>query len=258
MIGAVHFPPLLGYPDFPGFDIALKNALVDLKAFEQGGADAVIFENNYDLPHEILVNPSIVASMTFLGEKLRNATKLPLGVSVLWNDYRAALSIAKVLGLQFIRIPVFVDEVKTDYGTVMGEPKKVIAFRRSIGAEQVALFTDIHVKHAKLLSRHTIAASARLAVKAGSDALIVTGKWTGDAPDLRDLKSVRDSIGTFPIFCGSGVDEKNAPDLFEYANGAIVSTALKSGAQKNGEVNVKPYDARIDARKVAALRKTMR
>ena len=44
--------------------------------------------------------------MTFIGEKLRKATKLPLGISVLWNDYDAALSIAKILNLQFIRIPL--------------------------------------------------------------------------------------------------------------------------------------------------------
>lgn len=55
IIGAVHFPPLLGYPGFPGFDVALKNAIFDLKAFEKGGVDGIIFENNYDIPHKTLL-----------------------------------------------------------------------------------------------------------------------------------------------------------------------------------------------------------
>ena len=99
IIGAIHFPPLLGYADFPGFKIALDNALKDLKAFEKGGADAVIIENNYDIPHKAFVDPSVVASLTYLGEKIKQATKLPTGISVLWNDYCTALSIAKTLGL---------------------------------------------------------------------------------------------------------------------------------------------------------------
>jgi len=43
IIGAIHLPPLLSYKDFPGLNIALKNALADLKAFESGGVDGVIF-----------------------------------------------------------------------------------------------------------------------------------------------------------------------------------------------------------------------
>jgi uncharacterized protein len=250
VIGAIHFPPLLGYEGFPGYDVALKNALKDLRAFEDGGADAIIFENNYDIPHKILVDAQTVVAMTFLGKNLREATSLPMGISVLWNDYRAALSIAKTLGLQFIRIPVFVDEVETDYGIVIGEPKKVIYFRKSIGAENVALFTDIHVKHAKLLSKRNLLASAKLAIKNGSDALIVTGKWTGDAPSIRETKMLRECVGKFPILVGSGCDRKNAKELYKFANGAIVSTSLKNGRKTSKEINTKPYAARINGKKV--------
>lgn len=253
VIGAIHFPPLLGYKDFPGFDIALKNALDDLKALEEGGVDGIIFENNYDIPHESEVGPEIVATMTYLGEKIKSATKLPVGISVLWNDYRTALSIARTLNLQFIRIPVFVDKVKTDYGIVEGESKKVIDFRKLIGAEGVAIFTDIHVKHAKLLSKHDLVTSAKLAVKNKSDAIIITGKWTGDAPPMDELKNLREKIGIFPILIGSGMDNNNAKNLFQFANGAIVSTSLKEGTKKIKEINVKSYTQRIDKNKVKKL-----
>lgn len=245
-IGAVHFPPLLGYKDFPGYKLALTNALKDLSAFQAGGFDAIILENNYDIPHTEFVDPSIITSMTYLIEKIRAQTKLPLGASVLWNDYKTALSLAKTLNLQFIRVPVFVDNVKTACGIIEGDAKKVIAYRKLIGAEHVAIFTDIHVKHAELLSKKTITQSAKAAIKSGSDGLIITGKWTGQAPDLNELARVRKSVGDFPIIIGSGTDAQNVSALFQFANGTIVSTALKKGTAKKQEVNVKGYDQRID------------
>ncbi len=253
VIGAIHFPPLLGFSEFPGFEIAQENALRDLKAFEQGGVDAIIFENNYDIPHTEFVGPEIGASMLLLGEEIKKATTLPIGISVLWNDYKTALSIAKVLDLQFIRVPVFVDTVKTSYGVIEGNFEEIIKFRKQIQAEHVALFTDIHVKHAEILSSYTIIESAQLAIKEGSDGLIITGKWTGDAPDLAEIKEVRASVADFPIICGSGVDSKNIHKLFQYASGGIVSTSLKEGASKQGEVNVKGYEQRINEEKVSEL-----
>lgn len=258
IIGAIHFPPLLGYKGFPGFKITLKNAIADLRAFEKGGVDGIIFENNYDIPHTITVNAPIVSSMTFLGGKLRKATRLPIGISVLWNDYSAALSIAKTIDLQYIRIPVFVDKVRTSYGIVEGAPKKIDDFRKSIGAENVALFTDIHVKHAELMSKHSLLASAKLAIRHKSDSIIITGKWTGNAPAIDEVKSLRKKIGEFPILIGSGIDKDNIGELFRFANGAIASTSLKSGPIKTEEVNIKSYSQRIDKKKVNELINNLR
>lgn len=252
VIGAIHFPPLLGYPDFPGFRVAIENAIKDLKSFEKGGVDGVIFENNYDIPHKVFVDSEIATSMVYLGEKIKNSTKLPVGISVLWNDYKTALSIAKILNLQFIRVPVFIDDVKTDYGMIKGDAKKIISFRKMINAEDIAIFTDIHVKHSKLLSKFSIGASAKLAVKNKSDAIIITGKWTGESPNMNELKEVRKAVDNFPILVGSGTDKNNIAKLFEYANGSIVSTSLKKG-NKTGGVNLKAYSQRIDIKKVSQL-----
>lgn len=257
IIGAIHFPPLLGYSKFPGFKTAIKNAIDDLRSFQRGGVDGIIIENNYDSPHKPFVDSPIVASMTFLGEKIKKKTNLPIGISALWNDYYTALSIAKILGLKFVRIPVFVDKVKTDCGIINGQPDKIIEFRKSIKAEYVAIFTDIHVKHSVLLSKKSIIASAKLAIRNQSDAIIITGKWTGQQPDLKELALVRNSIGDFPIFVGSGFDKKNTKSLLEYANGAIVSTSLKKGEGKTNEINVKSYEQRIDRKKVAKLIETI-
>lgn len=253
VIGAIHFPPLIGYPKFPGLDVALKNALKDLRAFERGGVDGIIFENNYDIPHREQVESGVVAAMTYLGGVLRSETSLPLGVSVLWNDYRAALGIAKALGLAFVRIPVFVDKVSTDYGVFTGVARDAVRYRKRIKADDVAILADVHVKHAHLLSKASLATSATRAVAAGADALILTGRRTGMPPGSEEVKRVRGAVGRFPIFIGSGVNSQNIRPFLKHSNGVIVSTVLKRGRRKFGEVNIKAYEQRIEAKKVRAL-----
>jgi len=253
IIGAIHFAPLLGYKDFPGYKVIIKNALEDLMAFQEGGVDGVIVENNYDIPHKISVEKETVELMTRLGKEIKKQAKIPVGVSVLWNDYKAAFTIAKEIGAQFIRIPVFIDRVKTDYGIIESNPEEVIGFRKSINAENIAIFTDIHVKHSKILNKETIEESAINAIKNNSDALIITGRWTGEAPDIEKLSSVRAAVKSSPILIGSGVNVNNIQNLFNYADGAIVSTFLKEGKSKKEEVNVKGWKQRIDIQKVKTL-----
>jgi len=257
VIGAVHFPPLLGNKDFPGFKTALANALADLSAFEKGDADAIFLENNYGFSSEFVDTP-VTVSMAYLIGELRKKTSLPLGASVLWNDYKTALALAKTYSLQFIRVPVFVDDVKTYCGIIKGAAKNVARIRTEIGAQKVAILADVHVKHATLLSRMDLVASAKKAIKEGADALILTGTWTGVSPELRDIERVRDAVGRFPLFVGSGANVHNVQDLCLIANGVIVSTSLKRGGAKRGERNVKGYTQRIDKQKVLAFTKRLK
>lgn len=250
IIAAIHFLPMLGFAGFVDLDSILKAALADVKAAEAGGVDGLILENNYDLPHRIAVGPETVACMTYLVSKIKDVTDLPLGISVLWNDYRAALAIAKATEGAFIRVPVFVDHVRTSYGEVKGDAAAVLSAREQLQAEGVLLFTDIHVKHAELLNKDTLVTSAKKAVQAGADALILTGKWTGDAPELSELEQCRKAVESVPILVGSGADKDNIQSLLPFADGVIVSTSLKTGQNDLYEVNRKQYTERINKTKV--------
>ncbi|MBU4332717.1 BtpA/SgcQ family protein [Patescibacteria group bacterium] len=252
IIGMVHFPPLLGYRGFPGIDACLRKSLADAKMLQQGGVDAIIMENNYDVPHHEFVGPETVAAMTLLINIIMKSVSVPIGVNVLWNDYRSAFSIAKVCGAKFIRVPVFVDSVETDYGKIMANPEKVLAFRKEIKADDVAIFADIQVKHAQMLNKRSLAESAKEAVQKGADAIIITGKWTGDAPNTLDLEQARLAAGSkFPIFAGSGADKNNARKLLQYVNGIIIGTCLKTGKirSREREVNLKAWEEKISLKK---------
>lgn len=252
IIGMVHFPPLLGYEGFPGVEKCLEKSLADAKTLEKGGVDAILVENNYDVPHKEFVDPETVVLMTFLTQKIAQITAIPLGVSVLWNDFKTALSIAKVCGARFIRVPVFVDSVETQYGKMIAHPEDVLSFRKKIEALDILLFTDIHVKHAKMLEVKSISESAIEAKQKGSDGLIITGKWTGDAPNTADLEEARKAVGKdFPILIGSGATKDNVAALLKYADGIIVGTALKTGEirSKKEEINIKPWEEKIDLEK---------
>jgi hypothetical protein len=252
IIGALHFMPLLGFEGFEGFEKILDNAIKDARALEEGGIDGIIFENNYDLPHKIDVGPETVASMAYLCNELRKEISVPHGISVLWNDYRAALSIANVTKGKFIRVPVFVDSVKTDFGTIFAKPDEVTSYRSKLGMDKIKIFTDIQVKHATMLQERPITESAIDAQKHGSDAIILTGKWTGNAPDIAKLMEAR-KAADIDIIVGSGFDASNAASILKYSDGAIVSTSLKEGSEVSGERNVKPAQARISEQKVSAL-----
>jgi len=261
IIGMVHFPPLLGYKDFPGFEKCLEKSLTDAKTLKEGGVDAVMFENNYDIPHAEFVSPETVKIMTILIKRISDQIALPFGINVLWNDYKAALSIAKKTGGIFIRVPVFIDSVDTNYGKILAKPQAVLSFRKEIRAEDIALFTDIHVKHAKMLQPRAISESAKEAKTKGSDAIIITGKWTGDAPNVSDLKEAREAVEeNFPILIGSGANKENVDELLEYANGVIVGTALKTGKirDEKEEVNLKPWQEKISLEKTKEFVKIVR
>ena len=99
----------------------------------------------------------------------------PVGVNVLRNDAGAALGIAAVTGAAFIRINVHAGTMWTDQGVITGRAHRTLRERAALGTD-VALLTDVHVKHAVPAPGSALEDAARdLWERAGSDGLIVSG-----------------------------------------------------------------------------------
>lgn len=252
VIGMIHLAPLLGYPDFPGFEKVEKKFLADLKALIAGGVDAIMIENNYDIPHYEVAKPSTVPQLTDICLKARKLTTKPLGLSVLWNDYETAFAIAKIADFQFVRIPVFVDKVKTDYGIFSGKAEECVQFRKDINAENILILADIQVKHATHLIKRTLAKTAEEAIKNKADAVIVTGKWTGDPPTIDDVLQTKKAAGKTPVVLGSGITPENIHDYD--VDAVIVGTYFKEQELKGkNKANVFPWQSKMLAARVKKL-----
>lgn len=232
MIGMIHLMPLVGYAKHPGIEKVLKHALHDLSVLERAHFNGALVENEFDHPHQVKGGPEIIASMTHILTEIVKKSHIPIGVEVLLNDPQASLAIAHVGGAQFIRTDYFVDRMARDeYGGLMEiNAKKLISYRHTIKADNIFVLTDLQVKYATLLEKgKTIGESAKQAIEAGSDGLIITGKVSGKAPKVSDLIEAKKVAATIvPVFVGSGYCVNNAGKLLKHADGAIVGTAIKT------------------------------
>ncbi|HVH42391.1 MAG TPA: BtpA/SgcQ family protein [Labilithrix sp.] len=232
-IAAVHLPPSLSLDGFPGRRTALEWIERDVGAALSGGADAVLLENENDKPHTLVVSDAQVAWLTEVSGFVRRMTEAPVGLNVQRIDWEANLAIAAAAGLDFIRLDVFVDRVRMQGEEVVLRPEEVLAYRAAVHGEAVRIFADVHVKHADLLSKQSIAESARAAAASGADVVIVTGERTGAPPSISDLIAAREGAPLIAI--GSGTDAENARSLRAHADIAIVGTSLKEGPRVSSE-----------------------
>jgi membrane complex biogenesis BtpA family protein len=172
-----------------------------------------------------------------------------VGVNVLRNDTVAALSIASVCGARFVRVNVHVGATATDQGVIEGRAAETLRLRRAL-ASPVEIWADVRVKHGQSLAHADIALEAEDAVRRGhADALVVSGRATGKATDLAELKRVTDLGLGVPVLVGSGADERSASRYLEFADGIIVGTALKVSPDPTS-----PLDPERVGRFVAAAR----
>jgi hypothetical protein len=251
LIGVVHLSPLPGAPRWRGnLDAAIKKAVADARAYEQGGAHAVFIENFGDAPFtKSAVGPETVAAMAAAGRAVREAVKLPIGFNVLRNDARAALALCAACGGAFIRVNVHCGAMLTDQGLIEGNAFETLRYREII-CPDAKIFADVHVKHAVPLGDWTLEDAAQDTLDRGlADALIVSGAGTGKAADPDDVRLVRETRPSARILLGSGVTRDNAGEFLPFADGFIVGSSLKAGGKLSNPV---------DPKKVAALARVMR
>jgi membrane complex biogenesis BtpA family protein len=190
--------------------------------------------------------------MTVAAGAIREALPdIPLGINVLKNDARSALAIATAVDARFIRVNVHAGAVVADQGIVQSDAYATLRDKRLLGAD-VQLFADVQGKHAVPLGPVELEQEARDLVHRGlADALVVTGRATGEPTALGDVKRVRDAVPRVPILVGSGVIPETIADTLALADAVIVGTSLKHG----GDVR-KPVDpARVKALVAAVLRR---
>ncbi len=229
IIGMVH---LLGLPGAPKYDSKtgiegnLEWAMSDAMTLQKGGVNAVMFCNEFDVPYAKKVGPETVAAMTYLVSRVTKEISIPHGISVLF-DFFATVAVAKATHADFARV-ILTGAYAGDYGILDTFGPELLRYRKAIDAERVKLFANISGEFAAPIAPRPIELSAKGAVFVGlADALIVQGPMTGMAPEVEDIKKVKEIVQDVPVLAGTGVRVDNVADVLRYADGAIVGTSLK-------------------------------
>lgn len=240
-IGMVHLPALPGSPQSNlAIERCIDIALRDAEALQAGGVDGLIIENFHDAPFRPgAVDPWTVAVMTRIGLKVQESVSCRVGINVLRNDAEAALSIALAVGAEFIRVNIHSGAMLTDQGVITGRADRTLRTRKALGAEQIAIFADVLVKHAVPLGPLTIGdAVADVVVRGLADAVIVTGSATGQAASIDDVQAAVSAAGEVPVYVGSGVSAANAGKLIPPAQGLIAGSWIKIDGDVRNPVDV--------------------
>src|SRR6478736_6243691 len=234
LIGMLHLSALPGSHGWQadrnggGLEAIVARAVEEATVYLEAGFHGLVIENMHDRPYlKGAVGPETVAAMAVVGQEVRRAVTLPLGVQVLAAANREALAVALACGACFVRVEGYVFAHVADEGVIESDAGALMRYRRQIGAEHVRVFADVKKKH----SSHAITADVSLAETAHAaefalaDGVIVTGTSTGRETEPSDVGSVAAAVG-IPTFVGSGVTPSNIGQ-YPLSDGFIVGSAVK-------------------------------
>ena len=230
VIGMVHCLALPGTADFQNdMDKIKSQAVQDAITLEKAGCDAIIVENMGDGPFNDTMDIEQSVALAVVSTLVKEAVSIPIGIDAAFNDYKTSLSIAKAIGADFVRIPVFVDTVMYYNGTIEPCSRDAVIFRKKINEENVKILADIQVKHTFMVNPNiSIVDSAKQAASCFADGIIVTGSSIGTETPIEMIEQVKKAV-KIPVFAGSGVNAKNIKSQLNIADGAIIGSSLKVG-----------------------------
>jgi membrane complex biogenesis BtpA family protein len=255
IIGMVHLWPLPGAPGYSGYgmDTILDQARHDTEALLEGGVDGLIVENMWDLPYYAStdVQMEAVTAQAVAAREVVKMADVPVGVNVIHNGWQAELAIAVAAGLDFVRVCILTGARLWDTGDLdHGCAANLLRRRKELGAEHLKLFADVDKKHSLPFPGLDLETHIEWTEFYRADALIVSGRMTGDAPPLDKVRQAKEAA-TRPILMGSGTTAENIAAFLKYADGAIVGSSLKvDGVAEN------PVDVARVRRYMVAVRDT--
>jgi membrane complex biogenesis BtpA family protein len=232
VIGVIHLRPLPGAPRYAGEAMrdVYAAAAADARTLAAGGIDGIIIENASDMPFRRpeLIGPETVAALTAACLEVRAAVDVPIGITCVANGVIPALAVAKAVGARWVRANQWVNAYVANEGLLNGPAPEALRFRSMIGAQDVFVFADVHVK----FGAHAITADRSISEQAtdaewfDADVLIASGTRTGSPTEPEEVAAVRNGTN-LPVIVGSGLDPAQLPRLFRVADGAIVGQWLK-------------------------------
>ncbi len=239
IIGMVHVLPLPGSPLFRGrslesvYDAALEEALL----LEAGGVDGLLLENAGDIPFlkPDRIGFETVGAMAVIGDRIKRASKLPLGFNIVANAAKASLACARSCGAEFIRVNQWANAYVANEGFIEGAAAEALRYRQMLEADDIVVLADVHVKHGShaIVGDRPVSEQARDVEFFGAEILIATGSRTGDATPLGEIEEIK-AGSSLPVIVGSGLTPDNAAEVMKVADGAVVGSWFKDNGRMHG------------------------
>ncbi len=241
IIAMIHVQALPGTPRHQfSVDKIVEKALTEARLYKEAGVGAIMMENMHDIPYlKREVGHEVSTAMSVVAYEVKKETQLPCGLQILAGANKAALAAAHTAGLDFIRAEGFVFAHVADEGMMDSDAGKLLRYRKMIGAEDIAIFSDIKKKH----SAHSITADTDIVETAKaaefflSDGVIITGAATGEAAAVNQIMDVKSNT-KLPVLIGSGINIENVNDYLPISDGLIVGSHFKENNYWAGEVDV--------------------
>jgi uncharacterized protein len=251
VIGMVHLWPLPGAPGYTGYGMQtiIDHALRDAEALVQGGVDGLVVENMWDHPYYVgaEVRPEAMTAQAVAAAEIVKNFPLPVGINVIHNGGIVCLSIAVAARARFIRVCILTGSRLWDTGELdHGCAADLVRKRKELYAEEIHFFADVDKKHSVAFPGIDLSTHIEWCEFYGADALIVTGRMTGSAPDVEKVREAK-SLASRPILVGSGSNQENIGAFLQYADGVIVGSSLKIDSVMQNPVDVKRVRAFMDA-----------
>jgi hypothetical protein len=257
VVGMVHCWPMPGAPGYAGggLDPILDAARRDAEALIAGGVDGLIVENMWDIPFRAgpRLAPESIAAHAVVARAIRATTDLPMGINVVHNGGVALLGIALAAGADFMRVCMFTGAGVWDAGEWdEGCAADLMRRRAELGAQKIKVFADVDKKHSVRFPGIDLRTHVEWTRFFGADALIVSGRMTGDAPDLAKVREARALAETTPLLVGSGATAENVGAFLSVADGVIVGSSVKEGGICENPVDVERVKRFVAAARGAA------
>ena len=228
--------------------------MADAEALIAGGCDGLIVENMWDIPFRAgaHIPPESIAAHAVVAAAIRDVSSLPMGINLVHNGGVALLAIARAARADYIRVCMFTGAGVWDAGSIdEGCAADLMRRRKELHAEHIKILADVDKKHSVRFPGIDLATHIEWTRFFGADALIVSGRMTGDAPDLGKVREAKQLAGDRPIIIGSGADAGNIAAFMSVADGVIVGSSVQANGHIAEAVDVERVRRFVDAARSA-------
>jgi uncharacterized protein len=230
VIGMVHLLPLPGTPFYQEgrMEQILARALADATALYRGGADGCLMQTTDRVyPTDDTADYARVAAMATIVKAVSDATAptFQIGVQIMMNALKASVAVAKVCNGSFLRCTALVGATLTAAGMVQANPLDFLTYRTQIGANHVKLIAEVNSMHFQWLGERPTGDVARMAARAGADAVEVA--HADEDTNARLVREVKRAMPNLPVILGGHTTHENVARRLAEADGVFVGTCLK-------------------------------